>query len=133
MEASSPIIQPEPPVRQGVRWGAVLRDVAIIYVLTAVGGFVVGIAASLIHFAPTLAIALSNLVFGTIGFIISGYLVKGKRWPHLAWVGVGVWLSGLINVFIFGFTIVQWLFGIIAVAIMMSLGGGLSYFFRNER
>ena len=79
------------------------------------------------------AIALSNLVFGTIGFVISGALAKGNRWRHLAWVGLGVWLAGLINVFLSGFAIRQWLISIFVVAIMAGVGGGLSYLFGNGK
>jgi hypothetical protein len=122
----------EEPTEQAVRPGAVIRDVFIIVVLTAVGGFVVGFTMGIKSSAAMLAIALSNMVFGTIGFIISGCLAKGNRWWHLAWVGIGVWLAGLINVFAFGFGIVQWIFSVVAIGIMMGLGGGLSYFFRKD-
>ncbi|HZV33127.1 MAG TPA: hypothetical protein VFB72_01015 [Verrucomicrobiae bacterium] len=118
------MVQPQSSARQHVRVGAVIRDVIMIVVLVAVGSFIVGIIVP-----ATLAIALSNFVFGTFGFIISGCMAGAKRWRHLLWVGFGVWLAVLINVFAFGFGIKQWLLSVFAVAIMMGLGGWLSYFF----
>lgn len=130
MEPPNPgrVVQPESSTRQPVRAGAVIRDVIIIVVLVAVGSFIVGVIVP-----ATLAIALSNFVFGTLGFIISGCMAGANRWRHLPWVGLGVWLAVLINVFAFGFGIKQWLLSIFAVAIMMGLGGGLSYFFPKEK
>jgi hypothetical protein len=134
METPNPrnMVQPEPSARNGVRLGAVIRDVIIIVVLVAVGSFVVVLVTAGIPAIATLALAISNMVFGTIGFVISGCLATGNRWRHLACVGFGVWLAVLINVFGFGFSFVHWLLSIFGVAIMMGLGGGLSYFFRKD-
>jgi hypothetical protein len=110
----------------------VIRDVAIIVILTGIAGAAMqGILGTTAPAGAVRAIALSNLIFGTIGFVISGALARRNRWAHLAWVGLGVWLAGLINVFLSGVPIAQWLVSIFVVAVMMGVGGGLSYLFRN--
>ena len=120
-----------PPTEQPVRIGPIIRDVVIIVALTAIGGFVIGLAGSLNSQRGMLAIIASNLLLGTIGFIISGCLASGNRWRHLVYVAVGVWLAGLMNLF-FGINIIQWLFSVIFIALMMGLGGALSYIFRRD-
>lgn len=111
-----------------MRWGAIIRDVIIIWILTALAGFVVGITgAEGDQFV--LGIALANLIFGTVGFCISGCLAKCNRWKHLNMVAVGVWLVSLMNIVIMRITISSWFFGIIFIYIMMGIGGGLSCIF----
>jgi hypothetical protein len=121
-----------PPTEQPVRVGPIIRDVVIIVALTAIGGFVIGLTGALTSQRGMLAIMASNLLLGTVGFVISGCLARGNRWRHLAYVAVGVWLFGLINVLFFGFGIVQWFFSSIAVGLMMGLGGAVSYAFRRD-
>lgn len=108
---------------------AIIRDVLIIVVLTAFTGT---IAAAAVPSKATLAIAVSNLFFGTIGFIISGCLARGNRWRHLAGVAFGVWLAVLINVFLSGFTLGSWLWSTVGVVFMAGVGGALSYFYRKD-
>jgi hypothetical protein len=116
--------------------GGIIRDVLIVFALTAVGGFVIGLVEGIRHSGASvdemvLEIAASNLLLGTIGFTISGCLARGSRWQHLGLVALGVWLLSLINVGM-GFTsIVQWFFAAIFVAIMMGAGGALSYLFKR--
>jgi len=111
-----------------MRWGAIIRDVIIIWILTALAGFVVGITGAEGN-RYVLGIAFANLIFGTVGFCISGCLSKSNRWKHLNIVALGVWLVGLINVSIIPITIISWFFGIIFIYIMMGIGGGLSCIF----
>jgi hypothetical protein len=127
-----PIVPPAPPTDQRVRIGPILRDVVIIVMLTFIGGFVIGLAGT----PPTssrgmLAIAASNLLLGTIGFAISGCLAVGNRWRHLGYIALGVWLAGLLNVMFFGFSVAEWFFSVIAVAMMMGIGGAISYLFKK--
>jgi hypothetical protein len=134
MDATTPppMVQPTPPAEQPVRIGLILRDVAIIVALTFIGGFVIGLSGAPSSPRTMLAIAASNILLGTIGFVISGCLAAGNRWRHLAYVGLGVWLAGLINVLFFGISIVVWFFSIIAVALMMGAGGAISYIFKRD-
>lgn len=134
MEAITPppIVQPPPPTDQQVRVGPILRDIVIIVALTFIGGFIVGVAGAPTSSRGMLALAASNLLLGTVGFVISGCLAVGSRWRHLGYVGLGVWLAGLMNVLFFGVGIVQWFFSIIAVALMMGVGGAISYVFKKD-
>ena len=111
-------------------WKGVARDVGIVFVLTFLGGLVVGFTTSLTGAEVNiLAVALSNIVFGTVGFTISGCIVKTSRFRHLFQVALGVWLLSLINVALGLVDIQQWLVSILSVLLMMGMGGGLSYLF----
>ncbi len=113
-----------------IEWKGVARDVGIVFMLTFLGGLVVGFTASLTGAETNItAIALSNIVFGTVGFTISGCIVKLNRFKHLSQVALGVWLLSLINVAFGLVDIQQWLASILSVLLMMGLGGGLSYLF----
>ena len=106
----------------------VLRDVGIIFGLTLLGGIVIGIASAGSPHGPMYipAIAISNLLFSIVGFFVVGCLTVVQRWRHLAVVGIGVWLSGLINVAFMGGTLMQWFLGCFFVAITLAIGGGLA-------
>src|SRR5712671_6455708 len=119
--ADVPLMAPPP----GLSVGRVLRDVAILWVLTAVGGFAIGLMIGRTAPSPAtvqLYIAASNILLGTIGFVLSGSLARGPRWPHLGFVAAGLWLTSLINVFFMGFAPVQWLLGGIMIVVMMGVG-----------
>jgi FtsH-binding integral membrane protein len=123
-----------PPER--LRPGPILRDVAIVFVLTFLGGCIVGSfgAMSGHEGRPSiLLLAALNLVLGTIGFTLSGVMAPpSNRWLHLTWVALGAWLTGLINV-VMGMPFMQWAVGIIFVMAMMGLGGVISMLIRPER
>lgn len=118
----------------------ILRDVAIIYGLTFAGGYVAGFAYGMAGGNTSnaegqaifvLVLAVSNLLFGTIGFAISGWLAPPERWRHLSKVGVGLWLTGLINIAVFNVTVIAWIWSAIFIAIAVGLGGGISYLFKR--
>jgi hypothetical protein len=130
-----PLVQAPPPTAQGLRIGPIIRDVVIVWVLTAMGGFVAGVATG----GPQqdaqrflLAVTLSNLLLGTVGFTIAGCLAPPGRWRHLAFVALGAWLTSLVNVLFFGVTIPQWISAAIFTAIIMGIGGGISYVFKRN-
>lgn len=115
----------------------VVRDVIIVWILTAIGGFIVGFAVTVVTGGPpkhtpgyTLAIATSNFLLGAVAFTIVGCLTPTARWRHLAIVAVVAWLTSLINVVLWGTRISQWVDGIIFMAVIMGTGGGLSYLFK---
>ena len=121
--------QPAP----GVRVGAVVRDVVIVLLLTGIGGFIIGVALR----SPTpgtpqtlAAIGASNLLLSIIGFTISGVLARGARWRHLAIVATIVWLVSAVNVPTVGLAL--WLAGAPLTAIIVAVGGALSYVFRRD-
>lgn len=112
-------------------WKAILRDVSIIWGLTAIGGLIIGLATAGRGF-PVLAIAISNILLGTIGFVISGCITKLDRFRHLFNVAIGVWLTSLVNVFFLNFTLGQWFMSLIHILMMMGIGGGISFLFVKD-
>ena len=108
-------------------WFAVTRDAIIAFALTFLGGFVIGLSRPDPSFYM-LAIAASNLIFLSIGFVISGCLAKNERFKHLIKVALVVWALGLINI-LFGVQFKQWIFSIIFILVSMAIGGGISFLF----
>ena len=113
-------------------WKAVIRDIIIIWILTGIGGFIIGIATAGSEL-PMAAIALSNLLLGIIGFCISGCLIADNRWKHLIIVAVFVWLTSIVNIFIGATTYSNWRLSILFILIMMAIGCGLSFLFVKPR
>ena len=139
MDSPPPPPQGQPPTQlpQQVRIGQVVRDIILVWIFTAIGGFVVGLATAAggPQHDPQryiLALAASNILLGTLAFTIVGCLAPTPRWRHLAFVALGSWVSSLINVLFFGFSIGQWIFTAFGMAIMMGLGGALSYLFKKD-
>jgi FtsH-binding integral membrane protein len=112
-------------------WKAIARDTLIIIVLTGIGGFIVGLSGSS---GPSalVAIAVSNILFMSVGFTISGAIVKKERFRHLFKVAVCLWVFSLINVF-FGFALVEWVFSFVSILIAMGLGGTFSFVFARKQ
>ena len=101
--------------------GAIARDVAIVFVLTFIAGFISSAAMR----------PLSVSLFSIVGFCISGYLAKGNRWKHLSFVALFAWLTSIVNIF-FGFPVVFWLATVFFIFPLMGVGGGLSYLFKRQ-
>jgi hypothetical protein len=131
MDTTTPPQPVSPSIAPQFRLGAVIRDVAIISVLGLAGGFAIGVAAGW-GSPPGIGLAALNLLLVTLGFVISGCLAIGNRWRHLAYVALGVWLAGSMNVVFYDSTIVEWLLGAPLVALMMGLGGAISYLFKKD-
>jgi hypothetical protein len=129
-----PVVQPPPSINRRVRIGPVIRDIVIVWLLTAMGGFVAGVATGgPQRDAPRfmLAVIASNFLLGSVAFTIAGCLAPPGRWRHLGFVALGAWLTSLINVVFFRFTIPQWISGAIFMAIIMGVGGAISYLFKR--
>ena len=126
---------PTPPPPENLRLGQIARDIAIIVALTFFGGCIVGAMhgnAMEVGLPPMWMIAVSNFILGTIGFTISAALAPpSNRWKHLAYVAVGTWLFGLVNLFL-GITITQWFAGSFVIGIMMAVGGGIGTLIRGN-
>jgi hypothetical protein len=114
-----------------MNWKGVLRDSLIVLGLTLAGGFVIGLSAPSDPLSRALAIAASNIIFMTIGFTISGAIVKVGRFKHLFKVAIVSWLICIFNVLL-GFSFFQWLFGLVYALIAMCIGGGLSFLFAKS-
>ena len=128
------VVQPPTRTEAPFRIGPIIRDVVIVWVLTAIGGFVIGLTGGAQRNPQQmmLAIVASNFLLGTIAFTISGCLAPAPRWRHLAFVALGSWITSLINVAVLNVTIAQWFFSIIFLSIIMGIGGGLSYIFKKD-
>jgi len=74
-------------------------------------------------------LAVSNILFGTVSFVISACLVKIQRLRHLVIVGTFAWLIGLFNIFLGMASFAQWFFGVVAIAFMVLLGRAISSLF----
>jgi len=129
----APLEVPPPRPPSGLRIGAVVRDVVILFVLTAIGGAVIGLAVGTSRGRPpltspqvALAVAVSNVLFSAVAFCISGMLTRVHRLRHLAVVAVVTWLLSGLNLFIAPFTLVHWLLGSILLAVAMLVGWGAS-------
>ena len=122
---------PLPSPVEHLRFKLIGWDIAIIFALTFFGGCVVGAVGAAANSGKVpVALAISNLVLTTGGFTLSGFRApRGKRWPHLAFVALGVWIASLLNVFVFGVPGVQWLLSGPFIAVCMGAGGGIATLF----
>ena len=113
----------------------IVRDVLIIFVLTFIGGFIVGISLGANGIKGTsglIAIGLANILLSAVGFCISGALAKTDRFKHLFKVAIALWLASTINLIWMESNIVQWASSIIPILIAMGIGGGTSYIFASD-
>jgi uncharacterized protein YacL len=129
----SPVVQNHvSPVYITASRAAVIRDVGVLLLLTALGGVIIATAKPGTNFEENIAaMALSNMIFGTIGFTISGSRITGNRWRHLFIVAVVLWLVSLLNVLLLGVDIITWFYAIPSILVMMGIGGALSYRFNR--
>ncbi|HXG50691.1 MAG TPA: hypothetical protein VNN77_04685 [candidate division Zixibacteria bacterium] len=119
-----------------IRVGPLVRDVVIVWALTAMGGFAVGVITGGPSADPqgfARAVAVSNFFLGVVAFAIIGCLAPQDRWRHLRFVAAGAWVTSLINVVFFGVTVAQWLGGAIFLAIVMGIGGAISGLVKRNR
>ena len=123
---------PPPPTEQPVRFGPIIRDVVIVWVLTAIGGFLVGLASRATGGSMSGVLVVSNLLLGTVAFTIVGCLAPPPRWRHLGYVALGTWLTSIINVLFFHVAIPHWIASAFFIAIIMSIGGGISFLLKKD-
>jgi len=118
-----------------MNWKAVVRDVLIVWILTALGGFVIGLTAGVVGRGaispPQLqtVVGISNFLFGIVAFTIVGALAKINRFRHLLIVALWTWILSIANIFVMGITFVQWLGASIFLLIVMAIGGLTSFLF----
>ena len=114
--------------RASIRWRDVVRDVAIVWLLTFTGGVV----AARVGTGPKAPVLVaSNLITGVIAFTFIGYLTPVRRFRHLLVVAFAAWLSGLLNVLFFGNPVSSWIVSLVYLTIVMMAGGLLSYLFKR--
>lgn len=113
-----------------IKWKALTRDVIVIFILTFLGGFVIGVAAGATGSEiPMGAIGISNILFMSVGFTISGAMAKTNRFGHLRHVALAVWILSAVNIFLPAIGVITWLSSIIGIGISMLIGGAISFIF----
>ena len=117
-----------------IDWKRLCIDAAVLFLLTFVGGFLVGFLAGLNAQQINLPLlGLSNLILATVGFAISSYRIREGRWVHLALLAGIFWISGLVNAVI-GFTDFSgWLMSAVPTLVFMALGGGIGWAMAKNR
>src|SRR6185503_2734530 len=114
-----------------VRWAHVLRDVAMIALLSSLGLIVLGLV------QPGKPTGVFSFIISILGFAISGHLARVNRWQHLTWVALTLYVWFWIRVWLFGPHPEHWLAvaaaGIVEFAAIMFFGGKLSYYLDGIR
>ena len=108
-----------------------LRDAVIIFVLTVIGGFVVGVIHGIKPFPNEqfmMLIGACNVLLSIAGFTFSASVIGDKRWSHILLVAFILWPMGLVNLLV-GITIEQWILSLLVLLVCMVFGGILSYLF----
>ena len=115
-------------------WKRIIRDVVLIMLLTAVGGFLVAMLAATSGTKVSMpAIAVSNIGLAALGFAVSGSLTRTHRVRHLLTVAALVWVASLVNVPL-GVPVAQWALGSIAILFACAIGGAVAaLIFRPKR
>ena len=109
-----------------LQWKTVGRDVLVIFLLTAIGGFCIGLVNGTTGSElPIMWLAVSNLIFGTAGFAYSASKTAENRWAHLVAVALGVWILSLMNPLLGLVTISEWMLSIISIFVFMGIGGAI--------
>ena len=115
------------PTPTSVVWRVVIRDVVLWSILIQVGRLILRAAG-----ISGTSDSAWNSLFGCLGFVIVGCLTPSRRFRHLVFVALGVWLlNGLINVLVVrgSVSIRLWLLNLLLLLLIMTVGGALSFLF----
>lgn len=114
-------------------WFGVLRDIAILWTLSFVGAMLVSLldsAAFANRADPFKLMVTANQAAFLVGFTISASLgrrSRPRRLCHATVVALGIWLAGLLNVFLFRVAELKpWFQSIVLILFLMLMGVGLS-------
>ena len=110
----------------------IIRDTALIWGLTAIGGFIIGFFGRLYNLDIRtfyFALSISNVILLIVGFCISASLTPKDRFSHIFYVAFAIWLVGALNIFFVGLTFFDWAMSIFLIFLTMGIGGGISYLF----
>lgn len=113
----------------------VVRDLFIVIGMQAVGIFIVCLYRAFAGEPQSNdALGLPCLIFGIVGFAISGSLAAGNRWEHLVKVAIftTVAYTLLSTSFLNDTSFVRLLMNVAVAFLMMGLGGALSYLFKKR-
>ena len=108
-----------------MNWKILIRDIAIIYGLTFLGGFVIGVAVDPESEGWVTGVLVSNIVFSILGFSIVVWLTQHDRFIHLVQVVVGLWILSFSNRW-FGVSVSMWVLSIIPSFCFMLFALGIT-------
>ena len=107
-----------------IKWLRVVRDVVIVTIFLAIGGFIVGSTAGIV---TKQVMVVPSLLLGTLGFCLCGCLTIENRWKHLFIVALGVWLLNCLSqVSSLPFSVLAWVFNVAIIFVPMLIGSTLS-------
>jgi len=115
-----------------IRWLHVLRDVAFLFVLTFLGGLVLG-NLGLAGPAHMTEMGLLNIFFSTGAFTISGTLTPNRRWPHLVIVAFICWVLSSVNMLFSYISFTMWIMALFTLALTMACGDAISYLIKQPQ
>lgn len=113
----------------GLRWQWVLRDAALIWILLTVSVVLIGIGGTP---TPTIELGLVALGIESIGFCISGIVVKNDRFRHLLAVAAVLWLLSAANMIGGTVSVGMWMAGIMPLLLAVAIGGVISLAFVQD-
>src|SRR5438067_10287880 len=111
-----------------INWRAVVRDAVLIYLLTFLGGFVLGFSGIRVAENPTVYRLVSSFL-SVVALTISACIMKSNRLRHLFLVVVAVWIIASTNIPLGFETFSSWFGSIVYFAILALVAWGLSYVF----
>lgn len=107
-----------------IKWLRVVRDVVIVTIFLAIGGFIIGSTAGIV---TKQAMVVPSLLLGTLGFCLCGCLIVENRWKHLFIVALGVWLLNCLpQLPSLPFSVLAWVLNVAIIFVPMLIGGTLS-------
>lgn len=110
-----------------MNWIRVGLDAILIALLVVVGGLVVSaVWGAGQGGVPMPAVAASNVVLSTAGFVVAGARTRERRGRHLFTVAALVWLLGILNVPLLRISLGQWLASALAILVACVIGGGIA-------
>ena len=115
----------------GVNWRFVCIATVLIYLVTMVGGFLIGFmfAASggpMVGGTKIAVLAVSNISIVFIGIVIVGAMTPFQRWKNISLVSLGIWLLSVSNIAIGVSNFSQWIFSLILYFFLAGVAGLLS-------
>jgi hypothetical protein len=115
----------------GVNWKFVVIATALVYLVSFVGGGIVGLfnvmsGGSLVGGTKIAVIAVSNFVVVLIGLVIVGSRTPLQRWQNITLVSAGLWLVSLSNILLGFVNFPQWLLSLVFYVLVGGVAGLLS-------
>jgi hypothetical protein len=108
-------------------WTSIVRDTLIVFALTFIGSLIAALVGPQDPQAKLYMLAGTNLLSTALGFAVSGSLTPHHRFSHLWKVALLLWLVSLMNIFLVGASLQQWVLSAVLIVTAMGIGGAASY------